>query len=315
MKQDGLAHQGMVSIVIPVYNGADYLAQAIDSSLAQSYRNIEVIVVNDGSTDGGRTEEIALSYGDAIRYFRKENGGVASALNTGIREMRGAFFSWLSHDDLYYPYKISSQMDFLAGHPTDDVILYSNYDIINARSQLTGAIELANPPAPQDMRYFLTISHPIHGCTTLIPRRCFELCGVFDESLRTTQDYDFWFRLAGRFSFVHQPLKLIQSRHHDSQGTVTMNSLHMREVNEILGKFIRELTPAEVVAAAGMPLSAGYAAVAENFYTRHCRGASRLARSLSYRALGSVELPGRLKLLYRLMLLGFRDGFRSCVAR
>ena len=79
-------YEPLVSIVIPVYNGANYMRQAIDSALAQTYGNIEIIVVNDGSTDGGETERIALSYGDRIRYFRKENGGCASALNYGISQ-------------------------------------------------------------------------------------------------------------------------------------------------------------------------------------------------------------------------------------
>ena len=71
------------------------MREAIDSALAQTYERVEVIVVNDGSTDG--TEQIALSYGERIRYFRKENGGVSSALNLGIKEMKGEYFSWLSH--------------------------------------------------------------------------------------------------------------------------------------------------------------------------------------------------------------------------
>ena len=79
----------MISIIIPVYNGANYMKIAIDSALAQTYENTEVIVVNDGSQDNGKTEEIALSYGDKIRYFAKENGGCASALNFGISKMRG----------------------------------------------------------------------------------------------------------------------------------------------------------------------------------------------------------------------------------
>ena len=73
-----------VSIIIPVYNGSNYLKEAIESALAQTYDNVEVLVVNDGSNDGGATEQIALSYGERIRYFKKENGGVASALNVGI---------------------------------------------------------------------------------------------------------------------------------------------------------------------------------------------------------------------------------------
>ena len=74
----------LISIVIPVYNGSNFLREAIDSALAQTYKNIEIIVVNDGSADDGETERIALSYGDKIRYFKKENGGVSSALNYGI---------------------------------------------------------------------------------------------------------------------------------------------------------------------------------------------------------------------------------------
>lgn len=100
----------LVSIVIPVYNGANYLKEAIDSALNQTYPNCEIIVVNDGSTDQGKTECIALSYGEKIRYFSKENGKVSTALNMGIREMEGQYFAWLSHDDIFYPDKIEKQV-------------------------------------------------------------------------------------------------------------------------------------------------------------------------------------------------------------
>ena len=79
----------LVSIVIPVYNGSNYLAEAIDSALAQTYPNIEILVINDGSKDDGATKNLALSYGDKIRYFEKENGEVATALNFGIEKLNG----------------------------------------------------------------------------------------------------------------------------------------------------------------------------------------------------------------------------------
>lgn len=104
----------LVSIVIPVYNGENYLEEAIHSALNQSYENIEIIVVNDGSTDN--TENIALKYKDKIKYFKKENGGVSSALNLGIKNMTGEYFSWLSHDDLYYEDKIERQIIELEKH-------------------------------------------------------------------------------------------------------------------------------------------------------------------------------------------------------
>ena len=102
-----------VSIVIPVYNGSNYLANAIDCALSQTYQNTEIIVVNDGSTDGGATEQVAMSYGDRIRYFSKPNGGVSSALNYGIANMTGEYFSWLSHDDAYSPDKVKCSVDLL----------------------------------------------------------------------------------------------------------------------------------------------------------------------------------------------------------
>src|SRR6185295_17389252 len=96
----------LVSIVIPVFNGARYVGEAIESALAQTWPNTEVIVVNDGSDDGGATQRAIERYGGAVRVIVKPNGGVASALNAGIAAMRGQWFSWLSHDDLYLPTKI-----------------------------------------------------------------------------------------------------------------------------------------------------------------------------------------------------------------
>ena len=111
-----LIYTPKVSIIIPVYNGSNFLKEAIDSALAQTYKNIEVIVVNDGSTDDGETRAVAEKFGDRIRYFEKENGGVSSALNFGIKKMTGEWFSWLSHDDLYMPKKIENSIETLRNY-------------------------------------------------------------------------------------------------------------------------------------------------------------------------------------------------------
>ena len=118
----------LVSIVIPVYNGSNYMREAIDSALSQTYPNIEIIVVNDGSTDN--TREIALSYGDKIRYFEKENGGVSTALNLAIDNMRGEYFSWLSHDDVYYPNKVKAEIDALRTSGNMEQAVYSGFDYL-----------------------------------------------------------------------------------------------------------------------------------------------------------------------------------------
>ena len=123
----------LVSIVIPVYNGANFVREAIDSALAQTYRNIEIIVVNDGSTDN--TRDIALSYGDKIRYFEKENGGVSTALNLAISEMKGEYFSWLSHDDLYAPEKVEAEIEALKTNGNMDMVVHCNYNILNMETE------------------------------------------------------------------------------------------------------------------------------------------------------------------------------------
>jgi len=99
-----------VSIVIPVYNGAKYLSDAIESAINQTYPNIEILVINDGSQDNNATDKVARAYGNKINYYTKENGGVASALNLGISKMKGEYFSWLSHDDWYLPDKIRKEI-------------------------------------------------------------------------------------------------------------------------------------------------------------------------------------------------------------
>lgn len=100
----------LVSIIIPVYNGSNYLKEAINSALSQTYENIEIIVVNDGSNDNNQTKNAALLFGDSIKYFEKENGGVSSALNYGVKHSNGKYVAWLSHDDLFSPNKIEYQM-------------------------------------------------------------------------------------------------------------------------------------------------------------------------------------------------------------
>lgn len=121
----------LVSIIIPVFNGSNFLREAIDSALNQTYPNIEVIVVNDGSNDNRLTEEIAISYKNQIQYYYKENGGVGSALNLGIEKMKGDYFSWLSHDDLYTPQKIDSQISILKNYEDKTLIVTGGYKIID----------------------------------------------------------------------------------------------------------------------------------------------------------------------------------------
>lgn len=220
MRTDNLP---MVSCVIPVYNGANFLREAIDSALNQTYPNIEVIVVNDGSTDGGATEAIALSYRDRIRYYRKENGGVSSALNYGIREMKGEYFNWLSHDDLHLPQKVEKQMEAVLAHKgCKPVICVCNYVLIDENGR-----ELARPPENLEQYFrksplcFLSgeTNLMIDGDATLIDKEVFTTCGVFSEALFASQETDMWFRSLEVADFVFITDYLVAYRSHAQQVT------------------------------------------------------------------------------------------------
>jgi glycosyltransferase involved in cell wall biosynthesis len=281
-----------VSIVIPVYNGANYLGDAIRSAFAQTYDNIEVIVVNDGSNDGGATERVARGFGDRIRYITKPNGGVASALNRGIDEMTGDYFSWLSHDDLYLPDKLTVQVGALARMPDPSrCVMYSDYGVFSADPAQARPFIL-DGVAPKDFRYYITVTNAVHGCTLLVPRQAFSLHGRFNTALRTTQDYDLWFRIAETFAFVHQPVIFVHARSHPDQGTLALSDLVLGECNALLTGFVENLSAAEVRAGATASLGEGYLRIASNFARRGFDHASARAAELWRQSLTPDELPG-----------------------
>lgn len=226
--------QSLVSIVIPVYNGANYLSEAIDSALAQTYSKKEIIVVNDGSNDDGATERIALGYGDQIRYFFKENGGSSSALNYGIERMRGEWFSWLSHDDLYLPDKIEAQMDRVARKGLDDgkTIIRCGTMLVDAQ----GKRMLYN--SVQDEHYYtslelldrLMLRTSLNGCALLIPKTLLDEVGGFDTSLRYVNDWEMWIRFAlhGASMDSFEEI-LVKNRIHGAQVSVQAKHLYRQE--------------------------------------------------------------------------------------
>lgn len=220
-----------VSIIIPVYNGSNYLQEAIDSALAQSYKNIEIIVVNDGSNDCSKTEKIATSYSDKIKYFYKENGGVASALNMGIGNMTGNYFSWLSHDDIYFPDKIEKQVRYLEGKENKEIITYCDSELIDKDSK-TIRISRIDQEYLKNLR-LTVLSSSIGGCSYLIPRVCFEKVGFFNEKLKTTQDNEMWLRIAmAGFAFQYLPEILVKYRSHPNQGSKIWKNYHEKEREE-----------------------------------------------------------------------------------
>lgn len=230
-----------VSILIPVYNGSNYLKEAIDSAIAQTYKNIEIIIVNDGSNDKGATEKIAKSYGNKIKYYSKENGGVATALNYGIKKMTGDYFSWLSHDDMYYPYKIEKQVNFLKATKDKKIVLYSNYALL-IEGRITPVIN-HHEMLVRKKKYSL-LRGAVNGITLMIPKSIIDEMGFFKENLRCTQDYDYWIRIQKKYDFVHMEDILSVTRIHGKQDSIVSPSV-ISEGNKLWLNMIKSLSNEE----------------------------------------------------------------------
>lgn len=183
-----------MSVIVPTYNHARYLPEAINSVLQQSFQDYEVIVVDDGSTDN--TRDVVAEFTDKrIHYIYQKNKGLAGARNTGLREARGEFVAFLDADDLYLPCKLEVQVRFLTENP-DYGFVAGGWNYIDHDGKIIGGY---NPwPHPPDE---LSIESWLYGCrvnpvAVFVCRSWVEKVGGFDESLRQVEDWDMWSRLA-----------------------------------------------------------------------------------------------------------------------
>ncbi len=242
-----------VSIVIPVYNGGNYMRDAIDSALAQTYPNIEVIVVNDGSRDRGETEQIAKSYGDLIQYYAKENGGVATALNYGIEKMTGEYFSWLSHDDMYRPEKVEHELAQLIDEKDKTIVVAEGYQVVDAAGKYLYTVDIRTQYDKKRLQssLFCLLHGGINGCGMLIHKSQFARVGCFDPKLPTTQDFDLWFRMFRGQRILFLSSSNVLSRSHPEQGSKALLSTHVKECDALWIRIMSELSNEERIEISG----------------------------------------------------------------
>ncbi len=201
-----------VSIIVATYNYGRYLAGALDSALAQTFTDFEVVVVDDGSTD--ETAEVILPYlADArVRYYRTANRGQPAAKNFGIRSARGPLIAFLDADDLWLPAKLQRQMALLRSDPGLGVVYTRRLLIDPDGRQLDG-------PQPALYRGLVLeavfLRNIICFSSTLVRRAVFAEAGYFDEDLPLAIDYDLWLRVARayRFDYVDEPLVKYRTGH------------------------------------------------------------------------------------------------------
>ena len=200
----GEAENDLVTAIIPTYNMGRFLPQAVESVLSQSYPNVEVQIVDDGSSDDTPSVVRQWDGNPRVRVHRQANGGLSCARNQAIALSRGKFIALLDADDIWVPDKLALQMPLFRGRPEVGVV-YSDYQRMDAEAR-----PMATPPTRMHrgrISDLLLVENFVSASTTVVRRECFERFGGFDTGLRTGEDYEMWLRLSVhyQFDFIPQP--------------------------------------------------------------------------------------------------------------
>jgi len=225
----------LISVIIAAYNADKYIKEAIDSVLNQTYKNFELIVIDDGSTD--KTAQIAKSYKGKLKYVYKENGGVSTARNTGIKLAQGEFVAFLDADDVWIENKLHDQVEHLNKNE-DLAMIFTNMIIIDESGENVLGHFNSKESIPYDgfiFEYFLK-KPVLYPSTLLIKKNVFEEIGYFNEKLKSCDDTDLFFRA---FQYVQVGLvekELVRYREVENSLSRSMRSheCHITMLSEFL---------------------------------------------------------------------------------
>jgi glycosyltransferase involved in cell wall biosynthesis len=222
-----------VSVCIPTYNREKLLKETLDSVFAQNYKDFEVVIVDDGSTDG--TKEMLENNGYKVRYFRQKNSGDASARNRLIQEAQGNYITFLDSDDLLFPDSLERLVTEMRGR--DDLIVYGPYVAINEFGDLVYRKKKKLYNGKITANLFENIL--IHSCGSLFPRKVLIESGGFNTNFRVCSDYDLWLRLSLKYDFAALGEPVFKRRRH--KGNLSQPSFSNRITEyEVLNKFYYE---------------------------------------------------------------------------
>ncbi len=242
--------QPLVSVVIPTYNREKYVGEAIQSVLNQSYKNVEVVVINDGSTDN--TEQIVkeiMEKDDRVKYFYQENQGSAAARNKGIQEASGEYIAFLDSDDIYLPFAIEKMVYLFKTQPENVKLVYGDFiDVMEGRPEKIYR-EISEPkPKPLLFQQFL-IGNPLLPTISMLKKDVFEDIGLFDVEFPIAEDYDLWIKLILKYDIAKLNLPVsVYNRHIDQK--VKNKDVLRYEVDKIALKLFYSLKPEELVGEA-----------------------------------------------------------------
>jgi glycosyltransferase involved in cell wall biosynthesis len=203
---------GLVSVIIPNYNYARYLGDAVESVLAQAYLDIEIIVVDDGSTDASK--DVLLNYGSGITTISQKNQGVAAARNNGVAASSGEFLAFLDADDEWLPGKVEKQVAMFRADPSLGLVHVGVEEIDADGSPLRHRLEGASGDATRELLMLGGRGILGGGSGLMVPRAVFDEIGGFDTRLSTSADWDFFYQAARRHPVGFVPEALLRYRVH-----------------------------------------------------------------------------------------------------
>ena len=196
-------------MIVPAYNTARYIRDTLESVLAQTFRDYEVIVVNDGSPDTPELEKVILNYQNRICYIKQENRGLAGARNTGISHARGEFLAFLDSDDIWLPDFLAEQLKFFAENPSLDMACADCVYFGNPESEGTSWQSLDPIEEPVTFEKILPTHGGAFASFVILRRETVLKIGLFDEALRMLEDYHYWLKFlyrGGRMAYLHKVL-------------------------------------------------------------------------------------------------------------
>jgi glycosyltransferase involved in cell wall biosynthesis len=216
-----------VSVIIPAYNTADHIAAALESVFAQTFGDLEVILVNDGSPDTDRFEKAIQPYLSRITYLTQENGGPSSARNLGIRQARGEWLAFLDSDDIWLPKYLEEQLKFLRTDAALDMVYCDA--TLEGDPRVAGTTFMQHYPSSGSVTFesILIEETQVLTSATIVRRRKVIAVGLFDEELRCAEDHDLWLRIshAGGKIAYQRPVLLRRTLRAGSQGSATESLL------------------------------------------------------------------------------------------
>ena len=253
----------LVSVIVPTYNGPEFLKAAIESVLAQSYSELEVVVVDDGSTDN--TAEVVQRFESRVRYIHQSNAGTAAARNTGIRAARGEVIAFLDHDDLWLPKKLERQLPML--NCSDSVgMAFCGRQFFNS---YTGEITSCHP-AEAELKVHDFLGHTTIALqSAIVPRAVFAAVGLFDEQLLGTDDWEMCIRIAEKYKVVGLADVLVSIRGHAGQQGIMSERMYANSISVLDKHSNLHVNCSECKAA----IRRSKAIISEDYYQRYRRQA------------------------------------------